>query len=122
MDDPKTRSESAIRQDWKWGDGRPRGAKNHTTEEARRWARKILESPKYRASLRKRLLAGKAPHIEVLLWHYGYGKPREQEASPAVAIQINMPGLDGANQELPAVLRLPAEANVRPPSDDAPNR
>jgi hypothetical protein len=84
-------------------------------------ARKFLSSPEYQRSLKTRLLAGDAPQIEVLLWHYGYGKPREQEV-PAVAIQINMPGLDGAKQELPAVLRLPAEANVVGPTDDPSDR
>jgi hypothetical protein len=36
----------------------------------------LLNTPAYHASLTKRLLAGKAPHMEVLLHHYLYGKPK----------------------------------------------
>jgi hypothetical protein len=38
-------------------------------------ARGLFGSPEYRASVTRRLLAGKAPQLEVLLYYYAYGKP-----------------------------------------------
>jgi hypothetical protein len=40
-------------------------------------ARNLLEDPSYVQSLKARLKAGKAPHLETLLFHYGYGKPKD---------------------------------------------
>lgn len=58
--------------------GRPPGALNKTTREIRDAARAILDRPEYRISLQERLDAGKAPHMETLLHHYAFGKPKEQ--------------------------------------------
>jgi hypothetical protein len=60
------------------GKGLPPGALNKTTREIRDAARAILDRPEYRASLEKRLDAGQAPHMETLLHHYAFGKPKEQ--------------------------------------------
>jgi hypothetical protein len=57
--------------------GRPPGALNKATREIREAARAILDRPEYRASLQKRLDAGQAPHMETLLHHYAFGKPKE---------------------------------------------
>jgi len=47
--------------------------------EARALAKVVLDSPEYRASIIKRILAGTLPaQIEAMLWHYRYGKPAEQ--------------------------------------------
>lgn len=59
------------------GRGRPKGTLNRATVEVRNAARAIVEDPVYRMSLMARLLEGKAPHMEVQLWHYAYGKPKE---------------------------------------------
>ena len=59
------------------GKGRPKGAVNKTTAEAREFAEQFLSRPAYSDSLRRRVDAGKAPHMEVLLWHYAKGKPKE---------------------------------------------
>lgn len=48
------------------------------TIEIRTLARYLLEHPRYQQSLRRRLLAGKAPQVEVLLFHYAYGRPVER--------------------------------------------
>jgi hypothetical protein len=56
---------------------RPKGSLNRTTVEARELAQRFIEDVDYQACLRKRLIAGKAPHIETLLFHYAYGKPAE---------------------------------------------
>ena len=56
--------------------GRPKGARNKTTQAIATLARELtFESPEYVRRLRERLANGKAPHMEVLLAHYGYGKP-----------------------------------------------
>lgn len=47
------------------------------TREIRDAAREILENPRYRKSLEARLLKGRAPHMETLLHHYAYGKPKD---------------------------------------------
>jgi hypothetical protein len=57
--------------------GRPKGVPNKTTQEVKAAARAIVDDPAYRESLIKRLHAGLAPHMEPLLWHYAYGKPKE---------------------------------------------
>lgn len=40
-------------------------------------AKRLLEDPEYQESLRRRLEAGEASHMETLLHHYAYGKPKE---------------------------------------------
>lgn len=59
------------------GPGRPKGGLNKTTIEVRDASRALVEDPGYRAELIKRLIAGTAPHMETLLWHYAYGKPKD---------------------------------------------
>ena len=57
--------------------GRKKGTPNKATVEIREASRTLVEDPEYRASLRQRLKRGQAPHMETLLHHYAYGKPRE---------------------------------------------
>lgn len=58
--------------------GRQKGTPNKATVEIREIARALVEDPAYVASLRERLIAGEAPHMETLLHHYAYGKPPER--------------------------------------------
>lgn len=60
--------------------GRPKGVENKATREIKDAARKLLEAKTYQDSLRERLEAGKAPHMEALLHYYAYGKPKERVA------------------------------------------
>jgi hypothetical protein len=46
--------------------------------EIKDFARSILEDPTYQTRLKQRLLDGDAPQIEQLLYHYLYGKPRQE--------------------------------------------
>jgi hypothetical protein len=55
--------------------GRPKGSRNKTSLEIAEVARKLVESREYRASLKARLIEGKAPHMEPILFYYAYGKP-----------------------------------------------
>ena len=57
--------------------GRKAGTTNKATVEIKEFARLILEAPLYQTRLRSRVMQGKAPQIEVLLFHYAYGKPKE---------------------------------------------
>ena len=58
--------------------GRQKGTPNKSTLEGRAFARQLVDDPIYRQNLRERLLAGKVPAgVEVMLWYYAHGKPRE---------------------------------------------
>lgn len=58
--------------------GRPKGAPNKATTEIRDLARKLLDDDDYRESLKRRLIAGEASHMETLLHHYAFGKPSDK--------------------------------------------
>lgn len=60
--------------------GRPVGATNKASREIKDIASGMLSDPAYVESLRRRLTSGKAPHMETLLHHYAYGKPKESLA------------------------------------------
>ena len=77
--------------------GRPKGAVNKATRDIKARAREILEDPEYLASLKERIQKGQAQQVEALLFHYGYGKPRETVA------------VEGAPQALPLVVKLTQE-------------
>jgi len=58
--------------------GRPPGGLNRSTIAGREFALELVNDETYRANLRERLLAGKVPPgVEVMLWYYAHGKPRE---------------------------------------------
>jgi len=60
---------------------------NKATQEIKEFARNILISDSYRRSLVRRIEAGKAPQMEVLLHHYAFGKPKHTYVEPAPAKQ-----------------------------------
>lgn len=62
--------------------GRPKGTPNKITLAVREVAQGILDGP-YMAKLRDRVVNGKAPQMEVLLWHYAWGKPPEADEDQA---------------------------------------
>ena len=57
--------------------GRKPGAPNKATVEIKEFARSILADPVYQTKLKQRLRDGDAPQLEVLMYHYAYGKPTE---------------------------------------------
>ena len=59
------------------GPGRKKGVPNKVTQDAREFAQKFLDDADYKDSLRRRVLTGKAPHMEQLIWHYRFGKPKD---------------------------------------------
>ncbi len=59
--------------------GRQKGTSNKVTAEARAICAAIVDDPTYRRTLVARAKAGELPPaIEAMLWHYAYGKPKEQ--------------------------------------------
>ena len=57
--------------------GRGKGTLNKTTAIVRDFARSILEDEAYRKNVKKRAIAGDLGALEVTLYHYAYGKPKE---------------------------------------------
>jgi hypothetical protein len=69
--------------------GRKLGTANRVTREAAEVARRLLGDPEYQRSLRKRLIRGEAPRVELHLWELAYGKPRmELDEAPEGADSI----------------------------------
>lgn len=93
----------------KGGPGRKKGQPNRATVEIRDAARAIVERPDYVKKLTKRLDEGKAPHMETLLWHFAYGRPKEQvEHSGAVSMPtrvVHEYHIDG--KKIPDTVALP---------------
>ena len=59
--------------------GRRKGTPNKVTTEAKAVCAAIVDDPTYRKKLIARAKAGElAAAIEAMLWHYAYGKPKEQ--------------------------------------------
>jgi hypothetical protein len=65
------------------GGGHPKGVPNKATQEIKEFARHFLQSETYRRSAKRRILAGKAPQLEILLHHYAFGKPTTPADSQA---------------------------------------
>jgi hypothetical protein len=59
------------------GKGRPKGSLNKNTKAIKDASALLLGDKAYQASLKQRLVEGKAPHMEVLLHHYAHGKPKD---------------------------------------------
>lgn len=57
--------------------GRPKGLPNIATREMKQFIAEFVKSEAYRQNLKARIFMGEANHIELLMWHYLYGKPRE---------------------------------------------
>ena len=57
--------------------GKKAGTLNKATVEIRDTSRRLLEDKAYVEAFRARLIAGKAPHMEPVLYYYAYGKPKE---------------------------------------------
>ena len=66
------------------------GCANKATVEIKSFAAKIIDDPKYAESAKKRIIEGKAPHLELALLAYRYGKPKD--APPAAQIQLRAAG------------------------------
>lgn len=72
------------------GAGRKKGSLNQATTDVRALARGFIDDPGYRDKLAARVAAGEAPHMETLLWHYGYGKPKDQVEITGGSVTVNL--------------------------------
>jgi hypothetical protein len=83
------------------GPGRPKGSRSKTKLEIAAVARQLIESREYKSSLKKRLIEGKAPHMEPILFYYAYGKPvdRIQLIGPMVTEVNRLADLYGMTAE-----------------------
>ena len=97
--------------------GRKPGSRNRVSREIRDIARGLLEDGVYQRKLRLRLLAGTAPQVETLLYHYAYGKPQDSLAVTGMVPTVDPEAARASLREKLAALlvRLPVES----PVDDA---
>lgn len=66
------------------GPGRPKGVPNKATREAKELARSILEDPTVQGKLLDQAQRGKlAPAVMTMLFHYAYGKPKDDSPESA---------------------------------------
>jgi hypothetical protein len=60
------------------GKGRPKGALNKATREAREFCASIVDDVEYQTTVRRRAIEGTlSPAVECMLWYYAKGKPKE---------------------------------------------
>jgi hypothetical protein len=98
--------------------GRPKGTRNKSTQEIRNLAQRLLTDRTYQKSLKKRLLAGTAGQIEIVLFYFAYGKPVDRvRIAGDEALAIQLAWAEDAREQLRAKLEDMAErlaANVPP--------
>jgi hypothetical protein len=96
------RSSTSFKRGHKAMGGRPKGSRNKATIEVREFARRLIQDPAYQARLRRRVIEGKAPQMEMLLFKYAYGQPVERHEVNAAATAA---GLSGTGPIGPAAAR-----------------
>lgn len=58
--------------------GRQPGVQNLATVTIKEIALGLVEDPDYQASLKRRMISGRSPQLEILMHYYGYGKPKTE--------------------------------------------
>jgi hypothetical protein len=79
--------------------GRPPGAPNRTSRDARELAQRLLSDPAYVESLQTRLLAGKLGELEKVLWQYAYGPPPTHPVDDMTYVFETLPGFGNGRME-----------------------
>jgi hypothetical protein len=73
-----TKMKGGYRQLTTAGPGRPKGGHNKVTLQARELAVALVNSSKYLGHVKRQMEAGTLhPALQVMLWHYAFGKPKE---------------------------------------------
>jgi hypothetical protein len=80
--------------------GRTPGTQRRNTIEVRELCNKLVDDPQYRESLRRRMIAGTAGGVEILVWHYAKGKPVDRVETGSAGAFAEM-----TNEELKRRLR-----------------
>jgi hypothetical protein len=88
-----------------------KGVPNRATLEIRETARQILNDPAYVKSLKRRLVAGRASHMETLLHYYAYGKPKDT-VEQAIAQEVEIRSM--STEQLVAEAKALIEKAERP--------
>ena len=89
--------------------GRLPGTPNHATLEIKEFGRAIIEDPVYRERLKQRILDGDAPQIEALLYHYTYGRPKQDtDSHDPIRVLVYGPNGYAPPGNLPATNPRPA--------------
>ena len=89
--------------------GRLLGQPNHATLEIKDFGRAIIEDPVYRERLKQRILDGEAPQIEALLYHYTYGRPKQDtDSHDPIRVLVYGPGGYVPTGNVPATNPRPA--------------
>ena len=59
--------------------GKSDGSSTTVTRQVKELCCNLVEDPKYQASFKRRLLSGElSPALESLVWHYAFGKPKDE--------------------------------------------
>jgi hypothetical protein len=61
--------------------GRAPGTQNKATVTIKEIALGLVEDPGYQASLKRRMVSGRSPQLEILMHFYAYGKPKTEIAT-----------------------------------------
>jgi mRNA-degrading endonuclease YafQ of YafQ-DinJ toxin-antitoxin module len=95
------------------GPGRRKGSTNQFSKDVKAFAEGLFKSPEYVKSLTKRILEGRAPHMEVLLYHYLFGKPKETVEHSVSPDLVHMLGerLRAAKQKAREAHELPESSH-----------
>ena len=89
--------------------GRKSNQPNHATLEIKDFGRAIIEDPVYREKLKQRIEAGEAPQIEALLYHYTYGRPKQDtDSHDPIRVLVYGPNGYAPPGNLPATNPRPA--------------
>ena len=96
--------------------GRKLGIPNRTTETIREIALGLVQDPQYQLSLKRRMISGRSPQLEILMHYYGYGKPKtEISTDKKITVVIQR---DGAKPD--QVIEVPALAGLSDHEDTDP--
>lgn len=99
------------------GPGRPKGSQNKITRAAKELAEEILDD-EYLIRLAQRIKAGKAPHMETLLWNYAKGKPKgDGDESPQRTLINVLAILGDLSPETLRQLKESVTAKALPPGE-----
>lgn len=72
--------------------GKPKGATSHRTREIRAMLAEFLEGEDYQSNVKRRILMGRAPHMESYFAALFWGKPKDViEQTGELTIRVEAP-------------------------------